>query len=113
MFVLFLFKFISPSTPQDAILQIPASRLHIFLRRSNVLDKHSCRNQSLNGIQGNMSEDEALARALALSMQDTGPNTKLTQEELDLALARQLQANENQTNVGATRSSNRDRCHIS
>lgn len=59
-----------------------------------------------------MSEDEALARALALSLQDDSSNTPLTQEELDLALARQLQATESQTRVGGSRPS-RDRCHIS
>lgn len=46
-------------------------------------------------------------------MQETTINTnRKTQEELDLALARQLQASEAQTAVGGTRNS-RDRCNIS
>lgn len=44
-----------------------------------------------------MSEDEQLARALAMSMQES--HNKMTQEELDLQLARQLQAMEG-TNAG-------------
>ncbi|GJQ65320.1 hypothetical protein Trydic_g7436 [Trypoxylus dichotomus] len=82
-------------------------------QNKHILNKEgqTCRTQSANLIQGNMSEDEALARALALSMEDNGQNMKLTQEELDLALARQLQAAESQTTVGGSRST-RDRCHI-
>jgi hypothetical protein len=70
---------------------------------SNALDMH-----------GNMSEDEALARALALSMQDATTNDKfLTQEELDLALARQLQASEYHANTAAgNRTSNKDKCAV-
>lgn len=63
-------------------------------------------------VQGNMSDDEALARALALSMQETTISNKLTQEEIDLALARQLQASESGTTVGGSRN-NRDRCNVS
>ncbi|KAK5644182.1 hypothetical protein RI129_008027 [Pyrocoelia pectoralis] len=59
------------------------------------------------------SDDEALARALALSMQDTGMQGKLKQEELDLALARQLQASESQTAVVGGSRQNRDRCNVS
>ncbi|CAH1180392.1 unnamed protein product [Phaedon cochleariae] len=61
-------------------------------------------------IQGNMSEDEALARALALSLQDSC--SKQSQEEIDLALARQLQASESQA-VTATNRNSRDRCNVS
>jgi len=60
-------------------------------------------------VQGSMSEDEALARALALSMQEGG---RKTQEELDLALARQLQASEAQATTAA-RSMRGDRCNVS
>lgn len=60
-------------------------------------------------VQGSLSEDEALARALALSMQDSG---KKTQEELDLALARQLQATEAQSTTDS-RSTRGDRCNVS
>lgn len=63
----------------------------------------------VNGFSWFQSEDEALARALALSMQET--SNKKTQEELDLALARQLQASESRTAVGGAR--NRDRCNLS
>lgn len=46
-------------------------------------------------------------------MQETTLDTnRLTQEELDLALARQLQASETQTAVGGTRNQ-RDRCNVS
>lgn len=62
-------------------------------------------------VQGTISEDEALARALALSMQDSSRCNKKTQEELDLALARQLQASEQATT--ASRSSQQERCNIS
>nr|CAI5835283.1 unnamed protein product [Callosobruchus analis] len=61
------------------------------------------------GIQGNVTEDEALARALALSMEVNKPSVdKKKQEELDFALAKQLQATETQT----TRPS-KDRCNVS
>ncbi|XP_030751315.1 AN1-type zinc finger protein 2A-like [Sitophilus oryzae] len=63
-------------------------------------------------IQGSLSEDEALAKALALSMQDNGPCNKKTQEELDLALARQLQSAEAQATT-ASRTSRNDRCNVS
>lgn len=59
--------------------------------------------------RGGMSEDEALARALALSMQDRF--SKKTQEELDFALARQLQASEQPTT--AARGGLSDRCNVS
>ncbi|XP_060521493.1 AN1-type zinc finger protein 2A-like [Cylas formicarius] len=62
-------------------------------------------------IQGSLSEDEALARALAMSMQDNISFSKKTQEELDLALARQLQASEAQATTAAR--SSRDRCNVS
>lgn len=72
-------------------------------------------------VHGNISDDEALARALALSMQDTngsnsGNYARKRQEELDLALARQLQASETQTTTGPTRNTSRsgqDRCNVS
>lgn len=64
----------------------------------------------------NMSEDEALARALALSMQDSAAvfSDKKRQEELDLALARQLQSAES-TSSTTTISGiyRRDRCNVS
>ncbi|XP_066137736.1 AN1-type zinc finger protein 2A-like [Euwallacea fornicatus] len=60
--------------------------------------------------QQNISEDEALARALALSMQDSVPTNKKTQEEMDFALARQLQAEQATT---ASRSTGGDRCNVS
>lgn len=63
-------------------------------------------------VQGTLSEDEALAKALALSMQDTAPKNKKTQEELDLALARQLQASEAQATTVA-QSTRGDRCNVS
>lgn len=79
---------------------------------------HSCdgrksRPQNLSdNIHGNLSEDEALARALALSMNNSVPTSKSKQEELDLALARQLQASETRTTtVPSARSS--DRCIVS
>lgn len=62
-------------------------------------------------IQGNISEDEALAKALALSMQSNTSYDRNKQEELDLALARQLQGSESQATT-ASRSS-RDRCNVS
>lgn len=43
--------------------------------------------------------------------ESSNKNSKRTQEELDLALARQIQASESQTAVGGTR--NNDRCSIS
>lgn len=50
---------------------------------------------------------------MALSLQDTNiASNKKLQEELDYALAKQLQASDNQTAVGGDRSS-RDRCNIS
>lgn len=69
------------------------------------------RNMS-HSVQGNISEDEALARALALSMQDDVPHSIKQQEELDLALARQLQASESQATTAPQRGS-RDRCNVS
>ncbi|XP_023029335.2 AN1-type zinc finger protein 2A [Leptinotarsa decemlineata] len=63
-------------------------------------------------VQGNLSEDEALARALALSFQDSGVNSKKRQEELDLALARQLQAAESGATTAPSRDS-RNVCNLS
>ncbi|XP_022909004.1 AN1-type zinc finger protein 2A [Onthophagus taurus] len=63
-------------------------------------------------VHGTMTEDEALARALALSLEDSN-NPRMTQEEIDLALARQLQASESETQVGGVRNSTRDRCSLS
>lgn len=63
-------------------------------------------------VQGSISEDEALARAIALSMQDIKPCSKKDQEELDLALARQLQASDSQATT-ASRTTSRDRCNLS
>lgn len=68
------------------------------------------RNTLGNNLQNGMSEDEALARALALSMQDNTTRSKKSQEELDFALARQLQAEQATT---ASRSSRGDRCNVS
>ncbi|XP_050297906.1 AN1-type zinc finger protein 2A-like [Anthonomus grandis grandis] len=62
-------------------------------------------------IQGEISEDEALARALALSINDSVPTSKKKQEEIDFALARQLQASEGQATVG--RNTRGDRCNVS
>ncbi|XP_050501094.1 AN1-type zinc finger protein 2A [Diabrotica virgifera virgifera] len=62
-------------------------------------------------MQTMISEDEALARALALSMHDNAPMSRRRQEELDMALARQLQASESQSTTGPSRSS--DRCNVS
>lgn len=68
-------------------------------------------------VQGNISEDEALARALALSMQEgNGLTDKQRQEQLDLALARQLQAAERPgtATTAPDRNSRRgDRCNVS
>ncbi|KAJ8910139.1 hypothetical protein NQ315_016108 [Exocentrus adspersus] len=69
-----------------------------------------------HAVQGNVTEDEALAKALALSLQDnTISHDKKTQEELDFALARQLQASESPpTGIsGASARTPRDRCNIS
>lgn len=63
-------------------------------------------------VQGNIPEDEALARALTLSLQDNTPHGRKRQEELDLALARQLQASESQAARSDQRNP-RDRCNIS
>ncbi|KAJ8931840.1 hypothetical protein NQ314_015237 [Rhamnusium bicolor] len=63
-------------------------------------------------VQGSISEDEALAKALALSLQSNVPSDKRKQEELDLALARQLQASESQATTAGSRNS-RDRCNVS
>lgn len=89
--------------------------LQAVLSRQNqsTANSHHQTNGLVAQVQGNMSDDEALARALALSMQETTINDdRLTQEELDLALARQLQASESQTAVGGARN-NRDRCNVS
>lgn len=61
-------------------------------------------------IQGNISEDEALAKALALSLQDKTPYDRKKQEELDRALAHQLQASESDS---STVRASRDRCNVS
>ncbi|XP_034241610.1 AN1-type zinc finger protein 2A [Thrips palmi] len=78
----------------------------------------------LADVQGNMSEDEALARALAASMQETSPssssvgdNSHLTaQEAADLALARALAESEqmHQSQQRAqTAGGSRDKCVLS
>lgn len=78
---------------------------------------HACEGKKLKSSpfsthsQDVFSEDEALARALALSMQDNVPLSKSKQEELDLALAKQLQASEANTTGGSSRNS--DRCTVS
>ncbi|KAL1488932.1 hypothetical protein ABEB36_014718 [Hypothenemus hampei] len=66
----------------------------------------------LRNIQGTMSEDEALAKALAKSMQDKGPCKRQTQEELDFALARQLQA-QDQTTTASRHNNSRTGCNVS
>ncbi|XP_044749323.1 AN1-type zinc finger protein 2A-like [Coccinella septempunctata] len=65
-------------------------------------------------LQGNMSEDEALALALSLSMNESKPKEK-SQEEIDFELAQQLQQEWNQpsqTMVGGS-SNGRERCSVS
>lgn len=62
-------------------------------------------------VQGNISEDEALAKALALSLEENTPRNTRSQEELDLALARQLQALESESSATSLRNS-RDRCTV-
>ncbi|XP_044253965.1 AN1-type zinc finger protein 2A [Tribolium madens] len=80
-----------------------------------ILNAALARQENMNGaaytneIHGNMSEDEALARALALSMQETSKK-HVSQEDMDLALARQLQASEYQGN--RNRTNTRDRCTV-
>ncbi|XP_057672509.1 AN1-type zinc finger protein 2A-like [Diorhabda carinulata] len=73
---------------------------------------HACEGKKLKSspfsTQDVYNEDEALARALALSIQENVPLSKSKQEELDLALAKQLQASE-----GSGSSRNSDRCNIS
>jgi len=87
--------------------------LQAALSRQTQTSTNSQNNGFVAQVQGTMTDDEALARALALSMQETNINgDQLTQEELDLALARQLQASESQTAVGGSRNS-RDRCNVS
>ncbi|XP_078481947.1 uncharacterized protein LOC100182904 isoform X1 [Ciona intestinalis] len=49
---------------------------------------------NIRSMQANLSEDEALARALQLSQMESKSDKPMTQEEKDLALARQLQAQE-------------------
>ncbi|CAH0563658.1 unnamed protein product [Brassicogethes aeneus] len=95
-------------------------KLNFCLKHRHAVD-HSCegknavRNKWASNSQpsSTMSEDEALARALALSMQDSRPvvTDKRRQEELDAALARQLQASEQNTTASST--STRDRCNVS
>ncbi|KAG5899773.1 hypothetical protein JTB14_006108 [Gonioctena quinquepunctata] len=79
-------------------------------KRQWIFDAQPNRLDSQN-VQENLSEDEALARALALSLQDPGMDSKKRQEELDLALARQLQASESPITTAPTNS--RDRCNVS
>ena len=74
---------------------------------------------NMSQIQGNLSEDEALARALQASLGDagssgTGNESSLTQEEQDRMLALSLAQGE-QTTTGRTgTSSNSDKsCQIS
>lgn len=89
--------------------------------RRNIKNAALSRVPQRNGIlavQGSMDEDEALARALALSMQDqNGPRKVRSQEEMDAELARQLQQQEHQQPVPARgrnlSSSVRDRCRVS
>ncbi|RZC42113.1 AN1-type zinc finger protein 2A [Asbolus verrucosus] len=64
-------------------------------------------------VRENTSEDEDLARALSLSMQEASNNVKsLTQEDLDLALARELQASEYHQSNTRSRNNSRDRCAV-
>lgn len=74
---------------------------------------------SAAGIQGGLSEDEALARALALSLQDSQssqPNgttgNRQQQVDEDHMLARAIAESERQQRT-ATTASSRDRCNIS
>ncbi|KAF5279820.1 hypothetical protein FQA39_LY18223 [Lamprigera yunnana] len=88
------------------------------LRKQNLQTSSLQQNRNLSAnatfmnVQGTMSDDEALARALALSMQETSVKNIVTQEELDLALARRLQLSESETVVGGSRN-NCDRCNVS
>ncbi|KAF2896066.1 hypothetical protein ILUMI_10110 [Ignelater luminosus] len=98
---------------EGKLAAVRKKNLQAVLSRQKQSGASSQANGFVSQVQGNMSDDEALARALALSMQETSMNTnKLTQEELDLALARQLQASETETAVGGTRNQ-RDRCNVS
>nr|CAG4636395.1 EOG090X0APF [Eubosmina coregoni]SVE69970.1 EOG090X0APF [Eubosmina coregoni] len=61
------------------------------------------RSYAAASVQGNMSEDEALARALQASLQDQPPQTSAQQqEEFDRALALALQRGEQPTTSPAT-----------
>ena len=67
-------------------------------------------------LQGNLSEDEALARALQASLADNQPNSALSQEEMDRMLALSLAQGEQhpQTSSSARTSTNNDKsCQIS
>nr|CAB3267912.1 AN1-type zinc finger protein 2A [Phallusia mammillata] len=87
------------------------------LGRDLDMQRRSRQQNMAHSLQNNMSEDEALARALQLSQQEAKP---MTQEEKDLALARQLQAEEEeqrrrrrQQQNSNQSSSSGSSCHVS
>nr|CAG4638633.1 EOG090X0APF [Cyclestheria hislopi] len=65
-------------------------------------------------VQGNLSEDEALARALQASLQSEPSNPRDQQEEADRMLALSLQQSERESQVAAATSTNsNNNCNIS
>nr|SVE74351.1 EOG090X0APF [Daphnia barbata] len=64
-------------------------------------------------VQGNLSEDEALARALQASLQDQPPLTAHQQEESDRMLALALERGERSPTTNATQSTSSNSCSLS
>lgn len=93
-------------------LKKPQSKSRLLNEVANISSHYSQR--GFSSVQGNMSEDEALARALSISLNDAGNKKKsLTQEELDFALAKQLQEEQAQPALVEGSRNNRERCNLS
>lgn len=79
------------SRPQRTLMSSMGSELN-RLRLERQQNQHTARSQQSTRQQQQMNEDEQLAMALQMSLKDQNPN--MTQEEIDLELARHLQEEE-------------------
>nr|SVE80290.1 EOG090X0APF [Daphnia magna] len=115
---------------REAALARAASGSDIFTKRSGPSKPHNTSNKAsasvarttnlprafaVATVQGNLSEDEALARAMQASLQDQAPLTAHQQEEADRMLALALQRGEQTPTptANATTSSSSNSCSLS
>uniref|UniRef100_H2ZL13 AN1-type domain-containing protein n=1 Tax=Ciona savignyi TaxID=51511 RepID=H2ZL13_CIOSA len=80
--------------PSKTVSNPPQRTLLHGLGKDLDRERRERQRSNMNSMQANLTEDEALAKALQLSQIEASSSKPMTQEEKDLALARQLQAQE-------------------